>query len=180
MLLNYFLLAARNIARQRGYAIVNTLGLSIGLASAIFIFLYVRDEMTFDTHLPEARHTYRMGMRIHQANGESNAFPAIPAGWDNYIKDNYPGVEHIAGYNAEGMPTTLDYAAKDKKVLTEDIIWAEPAMTNILAVEVVNGARENPLKEVNSILMSESAAREMFGDEDPINKTLAVSHTWTT
>ena len=180
MLLNYFLLAGRNIARQRGYAIVNTLGLSIGLASAIFIFLYVRDELTFDTHLPDAAHTYRMGMRIAQANGESNAFPAIPAGWDNYIKDNYPGIEHIAGYNAEGMPTTLDYAAKDKKVLTEDIIWAEPAMTNILTIDIVNGARENPLKEVNSILMSESAAREMFGDEDPINKTLAVSHTWTT
>ena len=75
-------------------------------------------------------------------------------GWDNYIKDNYPGIDHIAGYNAEGMPTTLEYAAKDKKVLTEDIIWAEPAMTNILTIDVVSGARENPLKEVNSIIMS--------------------------
>ncbi len=180
MLLNYFLLAARNIARQRGYAVVNTLGLSIGLASAIFIFLYVRDELTFDTNLPDAPHTYRMGMKVQQANGENNAFPAIPAGWDNYIKDNYPGVEYIGGYTADGMPTTLDYAPKDKKVLTEDIIWAEPSLTNILTVDIVNGSREAPLKEVNSIIMSESAARDLFGDEDPINKTLAVSHTWTT
>ncbi|MBK8191660.1 MAG: ABC transporter permease [Lewinellaceae bacterium] len=89
MLFNYFLLASRNIARQRGYALVNTLGLAIGLASALFIFLYVRDELTFDTHHPDAAHTYRMGWRSVTPNGETDAFPATPAGWDNYIKENY-------------------------------------------------------------------------------------------
>ena len=61
MLFNYLLLAVRNITKQRGYAMVNTLGLAIGLASALFILLYVRDELTFDTMHPKANQTYRMG-----------------------------------------------------------------------------------------------------------------------
>jgi putative ABC transport system permease protein len=48
MILNYFLLSFRNIMRQRGYALVNMFGLAVGLASALFILLYVKDELTFD------------------------------------------------------------------------------------------------------------------------------------
>lgn len=180
MLLNYFLLASRNIARQRGYALVNTLGLAIGLASALFIFLYVRDELTFDTHHPDAAHTYRMGWKSVMPNGETNAFPATPAGWDNYIKENYPGIGAFASYDAQGMPTTVHYAPKDKKILTEDIIWSESALTDILDVKVIKGSPVAPLKEINSLILSESAASELFGNEDPINKTVEVSHTWTT
>ncbi len=180
MLFNYFLLAFRNIARQRSYALVNTLGLSLGLASALFIFLYVRDELTFDTHHPQAEYTYRMGTSIDFPNGDHNAFPATPAGWDNYIKNTYTGIEAITSYTADGMPTTVNYAQKDKKILTEDIIWAENTLTGILSVNVIQGDRVAPLKDVNSIMLSQSAARELFGTEDPVNKILQVSHTFTT
>lgn len=180
MIINYFKLAGRNIARQRGYALVNTFGLSIGLASALFIFMYVRDELTFDTYHPNAEHTYRMAMRIERPNGDANAFPAVPAGWDNYIKNTYPGIEHIAGFSADGMPTTIHYVPKDKKILTEDIIWTEADLYNILEIKVVKGSPESPLKEINSMMLSESAARELFGADDPVNKILSISHVFTT
>ncbi|HNM27536.1 MAG TPA: hypothetical protein PKL15_18960, partial [Saprospiraceae bacterium] len=90
MLFNYFLLATRNIARQRGYALVNTFGLALGLASALFIFLYVRDELSFDTQHPDAGHTYRLGWKAQRPNGDSDAFASTPAGWDNYIKNTFP------------------------------------------------------------------------------------------
>src|SRR5262245_52460106 len=105
MFFNYILLAFRNIVKQRGFAIVNTLGLAIGLASALFILLYVRDEMTFDTMHPNADHTYRIGYSVQFQNGETQAYPASPAGWDNYIKANYEGVSEITSYNFDGMPT---------------------------------------------------------------------------
>ncbi|MCC6462582.1 MAG: ABC transporter permease [Saprospiraceae bacterium] len=180
MLFNYFLLASRNIARQRGYALVNTFGLAIGLASALCIFMYVRDELSFDTQHPDAEHTYRLGWKAERPTGESNAFAATPAGWDNYIKSNFPGIDAIASYTADGMPTTLHYAPKDKKILTEDIIWAEPTLFDILDIQVLSGNRGAPLQALNSIMLSETAARELFGAEDPIDKTLTVSHTWTT
>lgn len=180
MLFNYFLLASRNIARQRGYALVNTFGLAIGLASALAIFLYVRDELSFDTQHPDAAHTYRLGWKVERPTGESDAFPATPAGWDNYLKNTYASIEHIASYTADGMPTTVHYVPADKKVLTEDVIWAESTLDEILDIKIVKGTPASPLKEINSLILSESAARELFGAEDPINKTLTLSHTWTT
>lgn len=176
MFFNYFLLALRNIKKQRGYAIINTLGLAIGLASALFIFLYVRHEKTFDSFHPYADQTYRLGYRLQFKNGQHESFPASPAGWDNYIKDTYPGVTAISSYTTPGMPTSIEFEEADKIVLTEDIIWAEDNFHEIISIPIVKGSPKEPLKEVNSMLLCESAARELFGDIDPINKMVNISH----
>lgn len=180
MIFNYFLLAFRNITRQRGYAIVNMLGLAIGLASALFILLYVRDELTYDTMHPYAGHTYRMGYIVQSPNGETEAAPYAPAGWDNYIQANYAGIKGIASYTSWGMPTSLNYVAKERIVLTEDIIWAESSITDLIYMPVIQGNPKNPLKEMNALVLTKSSAKELFGDEDPINKSVTVSHQWAT
>lgn len=180
MLLNYLLLSIRNIFKQRGYTFINAAGLSIGLASAIFILLYVRDELTFDTMHPYAENTYRMGYWLQQPNGETQSFPYAPSGWDNYIKDNYEGVTHISSYMHTGMPTSIYYEPEDKILLTEDIIWAENNLNELLSMPIVKGNANNPLKELNSIMISQSAAKQLFGGEDPINKTVGISHVWST
>lgn len=180
MLLNYFLLALRNLKKQRGYAIVNTLGLAIGLASALFIFLYVRDELTFDTSHPYAADTYRLGYTLQFKNGSTDSYPASPAGWDNYIKDNYADIGPITSFTSAGMPTSIEFEKTDRIVLTEDIIWAEANLRDLLHIPIVQGDANNPLKDVNSLMLSESAAKELFGDEDPINKQVNISHQYLT
>lgn len=180
MLLNYFLLAVRNLKKQRGYAVINTLGLAIGLAAALFIFLYVRHERTFDSFHPYADQTYRLGYRIEFPNGQSDSYPASPAGWDNYIKDNYAGITGITSFTSEGMPTSIENEEADKIVLTEDIIWAEQNFHEIFSIPFIKGNDKQPFKEVNSIVLCESAAKELFGEEDPINRLLNVSHVYST
>ena len=180
MLFNYFLLALRNVKKQRGYAIINTLGLAIGLASALFIFLYVRHERTYDTYHPFADQTYRLGYRLEFKNGQSENYPASPAGWDNYIKETYTGVSQITSFTSTGMPTSIAFTEADKIVLTEEIIWAERNLHEIISIPIVKGNANDPLKEVNSMMLCESAAKELFGDEDPINKLVDVSHMFMT
>lgn len=180
MLYNYFLLAVRNLKRQRGYTIVNTLGLATGIAAAMFILLYVFDELTFDQIHPQHATTYRMGYYAQFENGQSESFPAVPAGWDNYIRDNYDDIGDITSYTSAGMPTSIYYPANDKIVLTEDIIWAEQNIDKVIYMPIIKGSSTEPLKEINSIIMSKSAAYELFGDEDPLNKLVSVSHTFMT
>jgi putative ABC transport system permease protein len=180
MLLNYFLISFRNLKKQRGYTIVNTLGLAVGLASALFIFLYVQDELTFDNFHPHGKDTYRLGYRIEFPNGDNENSPEAPAGWDNYIKDTYSGIGEITSYSSQGMPTSIAYEDKNKIILTEDIIWAEPNVNTVIAFEFTSGEGSTPLKEINTIMLSESAAKEIFADEDPIGKVLTVSHQWST
>jgi len=176
MLLNYFLLAFRNIIKQRGFAVVNMFGLALGLASALFILLYVRDELTYDTMHPDAMNTYRMGYVVNFPNGEREAAPYAPAGWDNYIQSNYPGVGAITSYDTYGMPTSLYNEKNDRTSMTEDMVWAEASFPKVIYLPIIKGDRNNPLKEINSIILSESTAKELFDDEDPINKTLIISH----
>jgi putative ABC transport system permease protein len=180
MILNYIILALRNLKKQRGYAIVNTLGLAIGLASAMFIFLYVRDELTFDTFHPQAANTYRMGYAIEFPNGDRQSYPASPAGWDNYIKENYEGVGDIAGFDVTGMPTSIHNVPADRIVLTEDIMWAESNLGDLIRINIVRGDQETYLKDVNAMIISETAARELFGTEDPVGKQVSLSHTFST
>ena len=180
MLANYFLLALRNIKKQRGYAIVNMLGLAVGLASAVFILLYVRDELTYDNYHPHAKNTYRIGYKIQFPNGEYENAPYAPAGWDNYIKSNYPGIGAITSFINAGMPTSIGYIDKDKIVLTEDIIWAEANLGDVIHLPIIQGNPQMPLKEINSMILSKSAARELFGDEDPLNKVVYFSHEYIT
>src|SRR5258708_16722159 len=180
MIFNYFLLAFRNISRQRGYAIVNMLGLAIGLASALFILLYVKDKLTYDTMHPNAAKTYRMGYILQLPNGETEAAPYAPAGWDNYIMATYPGIKGITSYESWGMPTSINYAAKERIILTEDIIWAEASITDLIYLPVLKGDHNHPLKELNAMILTKTSAKELFGDEDPVNKTLTLSHQWST
>lgn len=180
MLINYLVLAFRNMTKQRGYAFVNTLGLAIGLASAMFIFLYVRDELTYDTFHPHADNTYRLGYSIDFPNGDHEAYPASPAGWDNYIKETYEGIGDISSFDVTGMPTSLHYVEADRIVLTEDIMWAEKNIGDLIRIPIVNGDRNTPLNELNSMIISESAARELFGNDDPVGKQVSLSHTFMT
>jgi putative ABC transport system permease protein len=180
MIGNYFLLAFRNLLKQRGYALVNIFGLAVGLGAAMYIMLYVRDELTFDRMHPNAENLYRIGMSLQLPNGEVQTGGYSPAGWDNYIKSNYEGIDAITSFIERGMPTSIHYIPRDKIVLTEDILWAEPSITEILSMPVVKGAAANPLKEINSMMLTESAARNIFGDEDPIGKMLTVSNMFAT
>lgn len=179
MILNYFLLALRNLKKQRSYAIINILGLAVGLASSLFILLYVRDELTFDRNHQNAESIYRMGYWIQFPNGDTESVPYSPAGWDNYIQSNYEGIGAITSFMNQGMPTSIQ-GTGDKIVLTEDIIWAEPSLNQVLSIPVVKGNATNPLKEINSMLLTESAAYELYGNEDPVGKLISVSHMWAT
>lgn len=180
MIFNYFLLALRNLKKQKSYAIINTLGLAIGLGAAFFIFLYVQHEMNYDAYHPEAESIYRLGYRAELPNGESEAMPYAPAGWDNYIKETYPGITKITSFTSQGMPTSIEYEPTNTILLSEDIIWAESNLTEVLSLEITAGPADHPLKERNAIMLNETVARSLFGNEDPINKMVSVQHAGVT
>src|SRR5688500_11139696 len=136
MLVNYLLLALRNLKKQRGYAIINTIGLAIGLASALFIFLYVHDELTYDTQHPHAVQTYRLGSRFEFPNGESQAYPGSPAGWHNFLVNNNKDITEISSFSFLGMPTSIQYLPADKIILTQEIIWAERNLNEMLPIPI--------------------------------------------
>jgi putative ABC transport system permease protein len=70
MIRNYLLIAIRNFQKQKLFAFLNMFGLGMGLASSILIFLYVSDELRYDSMQPFYKNTYRVGASFHNAQGE--------------------------------------------------------------------------------------------------------------
>ena len=180
MFRNYLLIAFRNFKRQKLFSLINIFGLALGLASSILIFLYVSDELRYDTMHPSYKNTYRVGSTFKNPDGQSFDNTVSPGFFIKYIKDNRTEVTHAIRIAYIGYPTSLHDKAKDKIILTEEIRWAEPNFTDVLDFRLLKGSQDKMFDHFNTMVISETGAERLFGKEDPIGKTITVKHTWAT
>ena len=180
MFRNYLLIAFRNFKRQKLFSLLNIFGLSLGLASAILIFLYVSDELRYDTMQPYYKDTYRIGCTFINPDGQRFDNSVAPGFFMRYLKDNRSEILHSTRIDNIGYPTSLNYKPTDKIVLTEKIVWAEPGFDKVLYFDMLRGNREQMFGNYNTIVISETGARNLFGKEDPMGKMISLKHVFAT
>jgi putative ABC transport system permease protein len=180
MIRNYILIALRNFKRQKLFSILNMIGLALGLASAILIFLYVSDELQYDTMQPYFHDTYRVGCTFTNANGQNFDNTSTPGYWVKYLKETRSEVLKGTRVDYIGYPTSLHHKAKDKIILSEEIKWTEPGFDEIVAFDLLKGNRDKMFANPNSMIVSETGAKRLFGDDDPIGQIITVKHNWAT
>ena len=180
MFRNYLLITFRNFKNQKLFSLLNIFGLALGLASAILIFLYVNDELRYDTMQPYYKDTYRVGCTFISPDGQRYDNTVAPGYFIRYLKDNRSEVLQTTRLDYIGYPTSLNYKPADKIVLTEEIRWAEPGFDKILYFDLLRGNKEKMFESYNSILLSETGARKIFGDQDPMGKVISLKHTYAT
>ena len=180
MFRNYLLIALRNFRKQKLFALINMFGLALGLASAILIFLYVSDELRYDVVHPNYKNTYRIGSTFNNADGQSFDNTDVPGFFVKYLKDNRSEILHASRIAYIGYPTSLNYKGKDKIILTENIRWAEPNFNEVLSFDLVEGNPQKMFENANSMVVSETGAKKLFGREDPIGKIISVKHRFAT
>ncbi len=180
MIKSYLIVAVRNFLRQKSFALINIIGLAIGLASILLIFLYIQDELKYDLIHPKAENIYRVGYNGIRQDGSTYSAVGVPGGWTSQLKAQLPQVEESLRILWTGYPVSVIDKDNDKIVLTEEMMWVEPTFGNILHFEVVNGEKQHAFDLHNSMAISESAAKKMFRDENPIGRTLVFSHPWMT
>jgi putative ABC transport system permease protein len=155
-------------------------GLALGLASSILIFLYVSDELRYDVMHPHYNNTYRIGSTWSNSDGRTFDNTESPGFWVKYLKDNRTEISRAVRIAYIGYPTSLNYKAREKIILTEEIKWAEPGFDEVLKFDLVKGNKAKIFEQNNSMVLSETGARTIFGREDPIGKTISVKHFWAT
>ncbi|MBL0742493.1 ABC transporter permease [Chryseolinea lacunae] len=180
MLRNYLTIALRNFQRQKLFALLNMFGLALGLASAILIFLYVSDELQYDVMHPYYKNTYRIGSRFTNREGQVFDNTTSPGFWLKRLKETRSEVVNGVRIDYIGYPTSLHHKAKDKIILTEEIRWAEPHFDDVLDFHLVKGNREKIFNDHNTFVVSETGARRLFGDDDPIGQIVTVKHNFAT
>jgi len=180
MIRNYLLSAVRNFQRQKLFAVLNMFGLSLGLASAILIFLYVSDEMQYDVMHPYYDNTYRIGIVWTNADGQRFENTTSPGYLLKRIRETRTEVVTGTRVDYIGYPTSLHHKASDKIILSEQIKWVEPNFYEVIDFHLSRGNQEKLFEDYYTMVMSETGARKMFGDADPIGQVISVKHRWAT
>lgn len=165
MLNSDLVIALRHLSRHRGYTTVNVLGLAVGLACAILIFLYVGHELSYDRYHEQADRIYRVVFNDN-AKTPRSVGPALQA--------DFPEVRsHLRMH-----PTTGTWVMKyeDRVYYERGVYWANNTLFDFFALLLVQGDPDRALEAPYTVVISEDTARKYFGDEDPMGKTIVADN----
>jgi len=168
MLKHYFIVAWRNISNDKFYTLLNVIGLAIGLTTAIFIFLYIVDELTYDKSHLNYKRIYRLESHF-VFSGKDNLFAITQLPMAPTLKDEYPEIEEYARFASTG---TLFLKYGGKEFQEDSINFADSTVFRVFTFPFIKGDPKYALNRPYTMVMTESLARKYFGDEDPIGKTI--------
>jgi len=172
MFRSYMRVALRNLWRNRGYAAINILGLALGLATSIFIFLYVFNELSFDRFHEKSGRIYKVWVSGKMPTGEMH--DAVTAGpMAAALLADYPEVEQVVRIKQEGGWLVRSGDRKFNET-DHDFMFADSTFFDVFSFKLLKGDPKTCLVEPRSIVLSEEYARKYFGNEDPVGRTLKI------
>lgn len=174
MLKNYLTTALRSLTRNKLTAFINIAGLALSMTSALMIYLFVVDEVSYDKYHTHADRIYRVTRNFLNADGVPNlhlSSVAPPIG--PLLKNDFGEIEKMARTLQFGLVMAIEENGERKKMATEnDVFMAEPELMNIFDMEILSGNPANSLERPLTVMLSEQTARKYFETTDVIGKHL--------
>jgi putative ABC transport system permease protein len=173
MIKNYFKTALRNLKRNKSYAVINVLGLAIGIAASLLIFLVIQFETSFDNFHKKKDDIYRVGTEFHTQDGVSYsdgiAFPVASA-----LRIDFPQLKEVASIFRNGGQITVEDGNTQLKKLNEDnFYYAEPEFFKMFDFGWLTGNAQTCLKDPHSVVLTQATAEKYFGDwKSAVGKTI--------
>ena len=169
MFKNYLKVALRSLNKNRAFAIINILGLALGLTITILVFLFVTDETSYDKHWDGADRMYRTGIKVNMMGQKMNG-PASPSPMATALRTEFPEVETATRFQGGNIEALL--ANKQKKMYVSNIVLADSAFFKLFNYDFLHGNPITALRENNAIVLTESTAKKLFGDENAMGQIL--------
>ena len=177
MFKNYLKTACRNILRSKIYSFINIAGLAVGMAACITIFVYVEHESSFDSFNKRAGRIYRINVQAN-LDGKTTQFALTPALLGPFLRSQSPQVEHVVRLyapdvlSAVGSPV-LKY--HEKVLRARHFILVDPSFFDVFSFRMIRGNPKTALDAPFSVVLTEDAAERLFGDQDPIGRTIVYN-----
>jgi putative ABC transport system permease protein len=171
MIRNYFVIAIRNLIRQKAYFIINLLGLTIGLTACLLISFYVIDDLSYDKFHEKGDRIYRVGYQFKDPSGEvyknviteyklKEAFENYFTQIETFVRISGPGTYLVKSGNTE-------FYEKDVSLVEKDFF-------NVFTYEWIMGDKNIALNEPFTIVITETISKKYFGDSIPLGKNLEL------
>ncbi|WP_128546389.1 ABC transporter permease [Larkinella soli] len=180
MLQNYLRIAWRNLRSQRSYALLNVVGLALGMAGGLLIFLFVRYHYRTDRHHAKFDRIVRIVTDLHLDDGTVEYNPEAPLPMAGVLRKDYPMVEEAA-FLTMNRELTVSVRAPGRKdtdrfLERETTALVEPSFFRMFDYEWKAGRPETALTEPNTVVLTESMARKYFGSANPLGRLLSLNH----
>lgn len=172
MIKNYCKIAWRNLVKNKTFAFINIVGLSVGLTCFMLIAAFVYDELSYDRYSAQASQLYRVGIHL-DANGGTTDFPMVDAAVGNGIKETFPEV--LASTRYQGGPA-LFVKYNDKQFKEEKTVYLDSNFLNTFSIPLIEGDQHTALNEPMTVVISNTTAHKYFGTETALGKTLTVGN----
>jgi ABC-type lipoprotein release transport system permease subunit len=169
MIKNYFKIAWRNLVKNKTHSFINIVGLSVGMAVAMIIGLWIWDELSYEKGNPHYDRIAQV-MQHNTINGEIGTWSSMPLPLGAELRKSY-GSDFK--YILMSSWTETHFLTTGDKKITKDGNFFEPQAPYMLDLKMLKGNRGG-LKESFSILISASTAKALFGDADPMNKVIRM------
>jgi putative ABC transport system permease protein len=166
MLRNYFKIILRNLKTQKVFSAINLLGLTVSLTAVIFISLYIRYELSYDKYLPTSGNVYRLYTENTRLKEDANKLQ-LPTGLAEMLKKEFPEVKEFVQIN-QGKQ---EFIGKNGNIKVGTLDAGNNYFT-IFPFTFIAGNPQHALSEKNSIVLTESAAKKIFGNTNPLNQVL--------
>ncbi len=169
MLRNYFKIAWRNLIRNKTFSAINILGLAIGVAACVLILQYVAVELSYDNFHTKGDRIYRVRQDRYNEGKLSTQWAAGAQAAGYAFKGAFNEVEDYVNVLRRG-PMVVDYQEKSLKV--EKVYYASQSFFSLFSYPLVAGNPATALAEPNTVVLSETVARRLFGSENPLGKII--------
>ncbi|CAM3458727.1 ABC transporter permease [Zobellia roscoffensis] len=167
MLKNYFKIAWRNLLKNKGYSAINIGGLALGMAVTLIIGLWVNDELSYNDYFKKNERIAQV-VQSQTFNGETGTNNAVPRPLEMAFRDKHNDkFKHIV-MSSWNNSVYLNYGEKS---LSKDGNFMQAEAPELLDLNILKGEKDG-LRKINSIMLSESVANALFGNEDPIGKVV--------
>jgi putative ABC transport system permease protein len=171
MFKNYFKTAFRNLLHNKIYSFINIAGLSLGLACAMLIMLYVKDEVSYDRFHKDVSQIYRVEKETTQEGGDFhyNSYTGYFPG--PRFATKIPEIQSFVRFQRSQIDIKTD-----KDVLSQEICYVDSNFFSVFTFPLLGGSPKTALAEPNSIVLTEETAKKYFANADAMGKTMLLSN----
>ena len=174
MLTNYLKTAIRSLLKQRIYTLINVLGLVVSITACLLIAIYVRYELSYYNFFSDADRIYKLALGRKYPNN-STYYASIPHSYSMVAQKDFPEVEKTLLMFGGGNNVNIKYKVSETNVKTFEenhFVFADSNFFDFFDVGLMLGDKQTALAKLNQVVISSSAAKRFFGNEDPLSKTL--------
>jgi putative ABC transport system permease protein len=172
MLVNYFTIASRVMLRNKYFSLINISGLAIGLAGAMLLFLWIAREFSYDQFHSDKERIYQAWNRA-SIDGQLQAWDKTPRILAPTLKEEYSAIAEavsFADYNSAYL-----FTAGESRLMVNTAVYTDPGFFEMFSFPFLKGDVKKVFQNPSSIVITESFAKQLFGDKEPFGEAITIA-----